>query len=139
LEQSELEILMSKSGLVMQTAVPTVNPWTHSYRVENSDEDNRPDEADMFTLARGSRPNNGRATGGRRSYYSERGRRSPSPEGRNLEAEGGVIMVPANEGEPGNQSTIQAHSTISKDETGGMEAVERKLLMILASKYFPVW
>jgi hypothetical protein len=49
------------------------------------------------------------------------------------------ITLPAKEGEPGNQSTIQAHSTISKDETGGMEAVERKLLMILASKYFPVW
>ena len=48
-------------------------------------------------------------------------------------------MVPDKEGEPRNQSTIQPHSTISKDETGGMEAVERKLLMILASKYFPVW
>jgi hypothetical protein len=72
-----LEILMSKSGLVMQTAMRTVNPWTHSYRVENSDEDNRPDEADIHI--RGPRPNNGRATGGGKSYYSESERRSPSP------------------------------------------------------------
>jgi hypothetical protein len=56
---------------------------------------------------------------------------------RQLEAGGG--MVSAKERELGNHSTIQAHSTISKDETGGMETVERKLLMILASKYFQVW
>lgn len=30
---------------------------------------------------------------------------------------------------------IQAHSTISKDETGGMEANERNLLRMLALKY----
>jgi hypothetical protein len=123
----------------MNTSRPAPEPYLSYGAYKSRNVYNRPDDADIFTLARGSRPNNGRATGGERSYYSERGRRSPSPEGRNLEAEGGVIMVPANEGEPGNQSTIQAHSTISKDETGGMEAVERKLLMILASKYFPVW
>lgn len=39
------------------------------------------------------------------------------------------------------EPAIQAHSTISKDQTGGLEANERNLLMMLASKYnvFQVW
>jgi hypothetical protein len=37
--------------------------------------------------------------------------------------------------DPPEGSVIQAHSTISKDQTGGMEANERNLLMMLASKY----